>query len=487
MNGQYIEPRTVQSLEVFKTNEQLFKLIQVVNDSKLASSFVPPSFTNRQENWNSIEYYLYNLSVKKEEPIANTMYIIKQFASDCINGKGRNILNTEYDYTYECNFKKCDYKCLPINETRYDPNDFTNYMNNQKNINNTIPILKALFAVNSNIDIQSLITIIMEKLNIDKLATIFAVSDLLISKFTVTDKYGSLKYLVYSNGFLILSNKYYNDDDIYYIENQTVLNPINIFDLSERLEEKYKQYEDLYNNIDFSNITVEQRLQDSTPLKYFYTLKIQIINRKRTTVVSVKEEILDVNILPIIDNENLYSNFIYRFYTADGPIRFRIRGTQEWNTTTDEDNNIYKEYWYPIRRELVKTIFDLISFYRASYPIMQTIDNKDNFSAQSVYVEGNSYVDNNGIQRQILNKNKIVVYGILTPNGVFNLCYIKDQSTTNLKSLITGKLCNATTVSDLEEICKLLDIACVGERKDKCNTIYEKLNSQNLVLNLSYK
>lgn len=484
-NGIYDEVTEIQPLDVYDKNNIPFKLIEIKNDHKLLSNFKERKI-NELENWSSVEYYIYNLSLKKEEQISKAMYIIKQYASDCINGKNRNILSEEYDYSYDCNFKKCDYKCLPVDDVQYSINDYSKYINNQKNINNIILILKALFSVNTIIDIQSLISILIDKLNIDKISVIFGLGDIFVSKLTITDKYGSLKYIIYKNGFVTLSNKNYNNDDIYYLDNMTILDPIDIFE--DKKLENYEIYEEKFKNIDYSKITIDDRLNDKSALRYFFNINIIILTKIRGRVISRESQNVDVNILPIIDYEKISSsNYIYRFYTADGPIRYKFKNENLWKTASNDPQGENYEIWYPIRIELVKILFDWINYYRNTYPIIMTVDNKGIFSAKSEYTK-NEFIDNNNIKRIPSDDNKNVLYGIVTPYKTFNICYI-NKNTENLKSLIYGRLCNTTKTEELYEICKIfnIDYNKKQQRQEICENIFNYLKKNNKILYLNYE
>lgn len=438
--------------------EWKYSMIKVDDDYKLSKKAQPPEDDG---SWHSIEIYIYQLAIKKEKNIAKVMKIAKQYASDCLNGKNRNILDKTYDYTYDCNFDKCEYECIPLNESIYKEDDYSKYMNDSTLIENIIPILKGLFSLNFQLDIQSLLYILNQKLNKDYLSIIFALNDMIISQFTFTDNQGYLRYLFYRNGFLILGEK--SDDDLKYIENIFINNPINIFQEFKEVP-NYIKYEKQYENINYKEISFDERLNLKTPLRWFFNIDIDVKVSKKKQILEQKQYNLDVNIIPIVDYEKIMlTNYIYNFYTVNGPIRFRMGGNN-WETATSE--NEYKDIWQAIKTSLSELIIRWINTFRPNSPID--------------YTNGNSNIIDP-------NNKKDLIYGFITPQNNFIIANI-DRNTESYKKLIIGKMCKSLNSREIKEIYTKLNIELDANSSINglCNDLYKYLLENNKIFDLRY-
>lgn len=434
-----------------------YSKIKIEDDYKLAK-------VKKQEDedvpiWHSIEIYIYQLAIKKEKNIAKTMYIAKQYASDCVNGKDRNTNDPLFDYTYDCNFEKCDYECIPINIANYSDNDYSRYLNDTVLVNKILPTLRAMFSVNYMIDIPSLIFILKEKFEKDEIAIIFTLNDIIISRITFTDRNGYLRYVYYRNGFLLLGNT--SDDDFKYIENKKIFNPINIFEEVKEVP-NYEKYEKEYENFDFSKITLEQRMKLHTPLRWFFNVKFTVKKMKKKKILEEKEYALDVNVIPIIDYEKvMLTNYIYNLYTVNGPIRFKMNNI--WQTATSD--NEFKDLWEEIKEVLKSQMIEWINTYRPNAPIEVDTGN-------STILDKSNYVD--------------LIYGFLTPENNFIIANV-NKDTSGYKNLIVGKLCKSLKTEEIKDIYTKLKIPITKTSiLENCTNLISALTISDKIIDLRY-
>jgi len=435
-----------------------YSMIKVDDDYRLSKTAERPD--ENDDSWHSIEIYIYQLAIRKEKNIAKVMKIAKQYASDCINGKNRNILDKTFDYTYDCNFDKCEYECVPLNEAIYKDDDYSKYMNDSTLIDNIIPILKSLFSMNYKLDIQSLLYILSEKLNKNFISIIFAINDMIISQFTFNDNQGYLRYIFYKNGFLLLGDK--SDDDFHCIENIFINNPINIFKEIKEIP-NYEKYEKQYENINLKEISFDDRLNLKTPLRWFFNIDIVVKLSKKKQILEEKRYNIDVNIIPIVDYEKIMlTNYIYNFYSVNGPIRFKLEN--KWMTATSD--NEYKDIWKSIKNSLSEIIIKWINTYRPNSPIE--------------YQSGNSNIispDN----------KKDLIYGFITPQNNFIIANI-DRNTQTYKNLIIGKMCKSLNSKEIKEIYTKLEIELDVNSSitGLCNNLLKYLFENNKIFDLRY-
>lgn len=434
-----------------------YSMIKVDDDYKLSKNAIQEEYDG---SWHSIEIYIYQLAIRKEKNIAKVMKIAKQYASDCINGKNRNILDSSFDYTYDCNFDKCKYECIPLDEAIYKKDDYSKYMNDTTLIDKILPILKSLFSLNYKIDMQSLLYILNTKLDKNHISLIFALNDIIISQLTFTDNQGYLRYVFYRNGFLLLGES--SDDDCKYIENIFINDPINIFEDFKDIP-NYQKYENEYQNIDFKNISLDERMKLKTPLRWFFNVDVSIKIVKKKQILEQKQYNLDVNIIPIIDYEKIMlTNYIYNFYTINGPIRFKMNDI--WYTATID--NEYKDIWQGIRSSLLENIIMWINTFRPNSPID--------------YKSGNSNILDPNNRRDL-------IYGFITPQNNFIVANIF-KNTETYKNLIIGKQCKSLKGEQIKDIYDKLDLELNTESNISglCGYLYEYLLKNNKIFDLRY-
>jgi len=436
--------------------EWSYDMISVENDYALAKKA-----KKGDDGWHSIEIYIYQLAIRKEKNIAKMMYIAKQYASDCLNGKKRNILDDSFNYTYDCNFDKCEYSCIPVDNLIYDANDYSKYINDNNLIQKIIPLLKSIFTFNVKIDLQTLLYNLQEKLQREYISLIFAINDIIVSQLTFNDKQGYLRYLFYRNGFLVLGNN--NEDDHKYIDNIFVNNPINIYEEIKEIP-NYEKYENEYKDVDFKMININDRMTMKTALRWFFniTFNVQTIVRKK--VVEEKTYNMDVNIIPIIDYEKIMlTNYIYNFYTINGPIRFKRK--KGWETATSD--NEYKDIWKGIKQTLSPIIINWINTYRPNAPI-------EYLSGNSKIIEPNDYKD--------------LIYGFITPQNNFIIANINRDNNEGYKKLIIGKMCKTLNSQEIEEIYNKLglDLDIYSNKENLCSELYKYLEKNQKIFNLKY-
>jgi len=153
----------------------------------------------------SFEIDLYFLAEKKDWYIKRLKRYMKEFAVDCHLNRHRNILDPKYDYTAQCDYDVCDYKCLKNKSKELEYNTYSLLYADlyidliKKELIQQIKI-KQILSISEFINSLS-------KLKLKAEIIIEALERILASKPKVTDIYGFSKYVYHDQNYLYLSDQ----------------------------------------------------------------------------------------------------------------------------------------------------------------------------------------------------------------------------------------------------------------------------------------
>ena len=110
----------------YQSHSQLPEDQQTVNIHRLMAYPKIKDESIKLNRIHSIDYYMYDISYKKDILIKQIEDSARSIAVDCVNNIKRNKRSPEFDDTRECFYKSCDYKCSYPDEVKTEYNDTYN-------------------------------------------------------------------------------------------------------------------------------------------------------------------------------------------------------------------------------------------------------------------------------------------------------------------------------------------------------------------------
>lgn len=90
--------------------------------------FLHVAIFDKKNEDSSIDIFKYKISQKKDFLIKNIEHIIKKVSIDCKLNKKRNKIDNSFDFTRDCQYKKCDYTCsFTSNKSSKNKPDISTY------------------------------------------------------------------------------------------------------------------------------------------------------------------------------------------------------------------------------------------------------------------------------------------------------------------------------------------------------------------------
>lgn len=146
----------------------------------------------------SIDLYKYELAYEKDKAIKAVEFLLKKMAIDCHLNK--IVKNSKLNYSRECQYRICDFKCNSENNDGKVEIDISTYDILQHNIeeyNYIFNKLKALFSEYTSLTLNQIVKLFSE---IKYKQNIYKVLDDIISNNTILNA----KYLIYKNNYYFL-------------------------------------------------------------------------------------------------------------------------------------------------------------------------------------------------------------------------------------------------------------------------------------------
>jgi hypothetical protein len=150
----------------------------------------------------------YARAIEKEIPIQHVMRMLMVTAVDCNLNKNRNTLPESYDYSIDCNYQKCEYKCYQTGDSIDDSTYDVYYL--KYKLRHIILTVYPLLKQNGSIRYKQIFDVLQD---IPKQQIIAAINELIANKISVKDKYGNYAYVCEAKDIIYLSNEYSNLSD----------------------------------------------------------------------------------------------------------------------------------------------------------------------------------------------------------------------------------------------------------------------------------
>ena len=373
----------------------------------------------------SIDYYIYNAAEMKDQSIKEVEYQIKINAIDCELFKNRNELDTEFNYTRECEYKICSYNCENIGPFNMDYDSYNVYYTQCYLETNIMNLYKKYFFLSYS-DLRKYFS------DVNHFDILTCMYNIISNNKPILNKYGIPCYVKEQN-------------DIFYL----------VYDINDKSNTLLNFYNE--NIISYDNINIDVNIKKDLLKDFFSTTN-------RVTITKYLDEIEKWN--------NLVLNL----------IKVSII---EYNTPYLKDlhNTTVYEYW-----EKYYYLFDESVYIIKARNKYQCLDIRSdnlewvecNKGIQSKFEE---QIKN---EEQIISKKaielKLAGYGVMY-NDQFKLKENKDAG--NIKK--TGTACNKTTT--MEFINKIVtenpeikqEIYSLRNSQERCNKLKEIFTAEEII------
>ena len=220
-----------------------------------------PKYIMGEEELESIDEYMYNVSEIKDIKIKQIERAIKESAIDCINNRKRNILKEDKPYTKECDYMEtCSYKCMQgdIDERI---NDTYNLYYASREINVIIKKLNELFGISSGYSFDEILQYLQKSPDIN--IKIFPVILARALNKIITENMIIVNCLGFNNYLREKDNYYFLTDDPLSAKDSTSMwyasNPIP--------EKSYKSFDEAYESFENEQLSEILELIKKNPSK----------------------------------------------------------------------------------------------------------------------------------------------------------------------------------------------------------------------------
>ena len=151
----------------------------------------------------SIDIHMYEISEKKDREIKRVVRMMKQCAVDCQVNYDRNVRPDDVDGSATCDYDVCNYKCI---DPLPDYTDYSSYdvLYSGEVINRIKQEVKDIFRLIFSLPYKSL----YNELDYRNKFIDLAVSELIIHKESIVDRFGTISYLREDRGTLFLRKDY---------------------------------------------------------------------------------------------------------------------------------------------------------------------------------------------------------------------------------------------------------------------------------------
>jgi len=148
----------------------------------------------REDNVNTVDTYMYDLSEKKDRVIRHIVRLMKQSSVDCFINYNRNVRSTDVEGSPECDYTICEYGCAGIDLALVNDIDRTTkilYYSTEE-VNDALNIIKGLFSTYYSLKITQIYSLIP---NADKIYIDMALEKLIRENIRIVDRMGFYGYL----------------------------------------------------------------------------------------------------------------------------------------------------------------------------------------------------------------------------------------------------------------------------------------------------
>ena len=232
-------------------------------------------------NSESIDVIMYEKAEEKDVKIKSVEKILKENAIDCQLFKERNDRSNDIDYSRNCEYDICEYKCADIDLTNIDIDKVT--QNIYYRTNELISIIQQLYKKYFYILLPSFLSFFNKNTLFEILMSLNYIID---NQIIIKNKYGIDSYLKHDNDIFYLSHTtesinhmdyYYNENSfnnlsIDYLSNKVIFSKLSSITVGD--DEKYLYLNYLNDDIIFdillqSILILDRGIQQTHLCKYF--------------------------------------------------------------------------------------------------------------------------------------------------------------------------------------------------------------------------
>lgn len=194
----------------------------------------------------TVEWRMNEVARDKDKMIKQVEHVTKVIASDCILNIERNKLPNELDDTRQCDYTKCDYKCIRYDnvtnnieeiDTIEGEEDYTTYLMYYSDLKmrEIVKLIVKIFSTTFSADLSQIVELLSEY---DLSLILKSLNDLVYNRRPIRNKYGFITYLKEDNNLYFLSNNKTKETFLlsYYSENPYMSSNKSIIDLIEKVK-----------------------------------------------------------------------------------------------------------------------------------------------------------------------------------------------------------------------------------------------------------
>lgn len=326
----------------------------------------------------SIDFKMYKISEDKDIPIKQVERMLKEVAVDCPFNRLRNIRPNDVDYTPECDYSLCDYKCDNIPDNFYEDNvelinDTYNLYYTDEVSSDVKTVIFELYKQKFMYDFVELLCKINEQINTTEIVLLKVLKDMIDKSIPIRNRYGIVSYLrEYKNLYFLINHyEYKNNNNLYLLgtyNEQPILKEDKSFtDFITGISSKKKNNYYLNKLSSFADLNKQdiQSLRESFSIFDMnfqeelleLVVKANLINEGRIegdkpkTSKNFIDSVLKAYKTYIVDIDTyIFSSLLYEY----DKLRCFSIDENTWKDCTDEEIKIYRDYFSQIRDKFSK-------------------------------------------------------------------------------------------------------------------------------------
>lgn len=330
--------------------------------------------------YHSIDLYMYRMAERKDLKIQNILYKLKCNAFDCEPLKSKNQYHEKYDYSRECEYQKCEYKC----NFKYKDgdNDVNQWLLTTSDVQHLQKEILSLFIDNN---MQSMTCdFVFEKLR-----------HLFINEYHFMK---TLYSIIYSNTTIIKSIfgsfTFYEKDGLIYINNYGDSFKVpHLMDIYLPFNVKYKEIESFTSFLNTSAAIVQSGKENElVNCKSYEQFESTIVN----LTLEYKESILMRALVDMCKKTNnmdkTLRDYILRYFklvyltNCSMAIQWFVQNKwktfdgDSWRDSTDEECEMIKEFRNDRRKAIAMNeygVFGFINLHNGIFCIRHSEDETD--------------------------------------------------------------------------------------------------------------
>ncbi len=178
---------------------------------------VSPELETPNTIMNNVDIKLYIDSERKDRDIKRIMRMMKQTSVTCHIHKTRNVVQSDIDYSKECDYDLCNYECVdPYIESSIDYGTY-DILYSRQIVGSIMREIINMYRIENTFTLDD----IMDELDrrefvTDEKYVVFALEQIIYKHITILNRFGYRTYLQEDNGLFFLSKDYPTGNDTSY-------------------------------------------------------------------------------------------------------------------------------------------------------------------------------------------------------------------------------------------------------------------------------